>query len=57
MQLLCDTEEGMLHPSPLWEREDLRAEQVVAEFQREARMVRKAVTGDLTKVGYLFPAM
>ena len=40
----------MLHPTPLWEREDLRAEQVVAEFQREARMVRKAVTGDLTKV-------
>ena len=43
----------MLHPTPLWERDDLRAEQVVAEFQREARMVRKAVTGDLTKVSCL----
>ena len=50
MQLLRDTEIELLHPLPLWERADLKEADLIAEFQREARVVRKAVSGDLTKV-------
>ena len=50
MQLMRDSLTNVLHPLPLWERHDLPADLIVPEFQREARVVRKAVTGDLTKV-------
>ena len=50
LQLLRDSEGRLLHRLPLWDREDLENADLIAEFQREARVVRKAVTGDLTKV-------
>ena len=35
---------------PVWRRQDLNDSQLIAEFQREARVIRKGVSGDLIKV-------
>ena len=50
LQLLRDSDDGLLNSMPLWKREDLKDLDLIAEFQREARVLRRAVTGDLTKV-------
>lgn len=50
MQLLQKWEgAGPLNPTPLYKRSDLNDDELVAEFQREARVVRKGVSGDLIK--------
>ena len=46
-------EEGPLHKVPLWNREDLDDACLVGEFQRECRVMRKGVNGDLIKVRLL----
>lgn len=51
MQLLRTQEDGPLNKTPLWERDDLASpEELIREFQRECRLVRKGVDGDLVKV-------
>ncbi len=42
---------GEAHHVPLWKRSDLSPEQLITEFRRECRVVRKAMEGDLVKVG------
>ena len=51
MQLLRGAEDSPLARAPLWERPDLAPGALVGEFQRECRVVRKGVDGDLHKVG------
>lgn len=55
VQLLRTSEEGPLRREPLWERGDLGPEALISEFQRECRIVRKGVDGDLCKVHLLAP--
>lgn len=50
MQLLRASGISPLSSTPLWERE-LGEEQLVAEFQQECANIRKALDGDLCKVG------
>lgn len=49
-QLLRGAEDSPLARDPLWERPDLAPGALVGEFQRECRVVRKGVDGDLHKV-------
>ena len=50
MQLLRTSEDKPLNGRPLWERSDLKASQLVNEFQRECHVVRRSIDGDLVKV-------
>lgn len=50
-QLLRGVEDSPLARDPLWERTGLAPGALVGEFQRECRVVRKGVDGDLHKVG------
>ena len=49
-QLLRGAEDSPLAGAPLWERGGLAPAALVSEFQRECRVVRKGVDGDLHKV-------
>ena len=51
MQLLRSAEGGPLSAIPLWDRDDLDASDLILEFQRECRVIRKGIDGDLLKVG------
>lgn len=48
-QLLRGAEDSPLAGAPLWERGGLAPAALVSEFQRECRVVRKGVDGDLHK--------
>ncbi|CAI5965857.1 unnamed protein product [Closterium sp. NIES-65] len=49
-ELLQGMPESPLHALPLWARTDLQAEdEVVAEFCRECKIIRKGLEGDLSK--------
>jgi hypothetical protein len=52
-QLLRASDDAPLHPTPLWARSQLADSQLVQEFRRECRVVRKGMDGDLVKVGVL----
>jgi hypothetical protein len=51
LQLLHAGGDSPLHGTPLWCRPGLSDAALVAEFRREARVVRKGMDGDLIKVG------
>jgi hypothetical protein len=51
LQLLRAGGDSPLHGTPLWRRPGLSDAALVAEFRREARVVRKGMDGDLIKVG------
>lgn len=53
LKLLLGAEGGESNSLPLWRREDLTEQQLIVEYQREARKVRKAVTGNIVKVRHL----
>jgi hypothetical protein len=42
--------EAPLDPVGLWLRTDLRDDELIQEFRRECRIVRKGMEGDLVKV-------
>ncbi|KAK9831529.1 hypothetical protein WJX81_006265 [Elliptochloris bilobata] len=48
-ELLRSAEDSPLAAAPLWERQGLAPGALVGEFQRECRVVRKGVDGDLHK--------
>jgi hypothetical protein len=50
LQLLRASGDSPLHGTPLWCRPALSDAALVAEFRREARVVRKGMDGDLIKV-------
>ena len=50
LQLLRAGGDSPLHATPLWCRPGLSDAGLVAEFRREARVVRKGMDGDLIKV-------
>ena len=55
VQLMRMAQDGPLQRGPLWERGDLAAGDLVLEYLRECRVVRKALDGSLAKVGSLQP--
>lgn len=50
-QLLRTGELGQLSGTPLWSREGLDGDELISEFQKECRIIRRGLEGDLTKVG------
>ncbi len=51
LQLLRTSEWGALSSTPLWAREGLAEDELISEFQKECRIIRRGLDGDLCKAG------
>jgi hypothetical protein len=50
VQLLRTTGMTALSSRPLWDRDELSHDELLAEYERECGIVRRGIDGDLTKV-------